>query len=67
MTICITRGIVRGKALVMVENVGFNNVDEVIEHLMSRLPDTIASRSLVQIRIENKDKGLSRDYSRMVK
>lgn len=57
----------RGKVLVTVENVGFNNVDEVIEHLMSRIPDTIPARSLVQIRIENKDKGQSRDYSRMVK
>lgn len=56
----------RGKILAKVENVGFNNVDEVIEHLMLQLPDTIPARTMVQIRIENKDKGQTQDYSRMV-
>lgn len=56
----------RGKVIVKVEDVGFNNVDEVIEYLMARIPETVPTRSLVQIRIENKDKGQSRDYSRMV-
>lgn len=57
----------RGKALVKVEDVGFNNVNDVIEYLMARMPDTIPARTMVQIRIENKDKGQTKDYSRIVK
>lgn len=57
----------RGKVLASVEDIGFNNVEEVINKLMSMIPDTIPSRSLVQIRIENKDKDQKQDYTRMVK
>ena len=56
----------KGKILASVENIGFNNVEEVISHLMKELPDTIPPRSMVQIRIENKDKGQKQDYTRMV-
>ena len=56
----------KGKILAKVEDVGFNNVEEVIEYLMKELPDTIPPRSMVLIRIENKDKGQKQDYTRMV-
>ena len=49
-----------------VEDVGFNNVEDVINQLMKNLPETIPSRSMVQIRIENKDKKQTKDYTRMV-
>ena len=57
----------RGKVVATIEDIGFNNVEEVIDKLMSLKPDTIPSRTMVQIRIENKDKGQSQDYSRMIK
>lgn len=56
----------KGKILASVEDIGFNNIEEVIAHLMKDLPDTIPPRSMVLIRIENKDKGQKQDYSRMV-
>ena len=56
----------RGKVLATVEDLGFNNIEEVISHLMKELPDTIPPRTMVQIRIENKDKGQKQDYTRMV-
>ena len=57
----------RGKVMVTVEDVGFNNVEQVIIELMKQLPKTIPSRSTVQIRIENKDKHQTQDYTRTVK
>ncbi len=57
----------RGRIISSVEDVGFNNVEEVIKVLMKDLPDTIPTRSMVQIRIENKDKQQTKDYSRIVK
>ena len=56
----------RGKILASVEDIGFNNIEEVISHLMKELPDTIPPRTMVQIRIENKDKRQKQDYTRMV-
>lgn len=56
----------KGAVLASVEDIGFNNVEEVIANLMKNLPDTIPPRSMVQIRIENKDKGQKQDYTRMV-
>ena len=56
----------RGKILASVEDIGFNNIEEVISYLMKELPDTIPPRTMVQIRIENKDKGQKQDYTRMV-
>ena len=57
----------RGKIIATIEDVGFNNVNEIIDKLMEELPDTIPSRAMVQIRIENKDKGLKQDYTRIIK
>ena len=57
----------RGKVLAKVEDVGYNNVNEIINELMSRIPETIPSKTLVQIRIENKDKNETQDYTREVK
>ena len=56
----------KGKILVSVEDIGFNNIEEVIAHFMKDLPETIPPRSMVQIRLENKDKGLKQDYTRMI-
>lgn len=55
----------KGKILASVEDIGFNNIEEVISTLMKQLPDTIPARTMVQIRIENKDKGQIQDYTRM--
>ena len=57
----------RGKIMATVEDVGFNNVEQVIIELMKKIPSTIPSRSTVQIRIENKDKKQTQDYIRMVR
>lgn len=57
----------RGKKIYMIEDVGFNNINEVIDTLMKHVPDTIPVRSTVQIRIENLDKKQSKDYMRIVK
>ena len=56
----------KGKILASVEDIGFNNIEDVIAHLMKDLPDTIPPRSMVLIRIENKDKGQKQDYTRMI-
>lgn len=57
----------KGKILASVEDIGYNNIEEVITYLMKDLPDTIPPRSMVLIRIEIKDKNLKQDYQRMVK
>ena len=57
----------KGKILASVEDIGFNNIEEVISHLMKNLPDTIPSRSMVLIRIENKDKGQKQDFTRLIR
>ena len=57
----------RGKVLVKVEDVGFNNVDEIIARLMSELPETVPERSMVSIRIDNIDKGQTQYYERQVR
>jgi len=56
----------KGRILGTVEDIGFNNIEEVITHLMGQLPETVPSRSMVLIRIENKDKGQKQDFQRMV-
>lgn len=56
----------RGKIMATVEDIGFHNVDEVIDKLMFLLPKTLPARTMVQIRLENKDKGQTQDYSRMI-
>ena len=45
----------------------WSHVNEIIKELMSRIPETIPSKTLVQIRIENKDKNETQDYTREVK
>ena len=57
----------KGKILASVEDIGFNNIEEVISHLMKNLPDTIPSRSMVLIRIENKDKGQKQDFTKLIR
>ena len=57
----------KGKVISKVEDVGFNNVEQVINRLMRDLPEDIPSRSQVQIRIENIDKHQSQDYTRTIK
>ena len=57
----------RGKILAEIEDIGYNNIEQVIDVLMKQLPDTIPSRTMVQIRIVIKDKNQSQDYIRMVK
>ena len=57
----------RGAKLATVEDIGFNNIEEVITFLMKDLPGTIPPRSMVQIRIENKDKNQKQDFTRMVR
>lgn len=57
----------RGKILASVEDIGFNNIEEIIKKLMEDLPETLPSRTMVQIRIENVDKKLKKDYTRMIR
>ena len=61
------RGIVffRGRALGKVEDIGFNNVQEVIDTLVPYIPDDVPQRSMLQFRIENLDKGETAVYERM--
>lgn len=63
----LMRGIVffRGRALGKVEDIGFNNVQEVIETLVPFIPDDVPPRSMLQFRIENIDKGETAVYERM--
>ncbi len=57
----------RGKVLCKVEDVGFNNVDEIISRLMADVPDEIPNRSILNIRIDNVDKGQKQFYERQVR
>lgn len=63
----LMRGIVffRGRALGKVEDIGFNNVQEVIDTLVPYIPDDVPQRSMLQFRIENLDKGETAVYERM--
>ena len=55
----------RGKVLGEVQDIGFNNVDEVIAALVPFVPDDVPVRSMVQFRIENCDKQQTAIYERM--
>ena len=46
----------QGRKLAELTDVGFNNVDEVIDKLVEQLPDDIPHRSMVMFKIENQDK-----------
>lgn len=56
----------RGRKLYQIEDVGFNNVDEIINRLMKEIPETVPSRTMVLLKIENLDKGQVQTYSRVV-
>lgn len=55
----------RGKMLGEVQDIGFNNVDEVIQSLIPFISDEIPLRSMLQFRIENVDKQQTAIYERM--
>lgn len=49
------RAYFRGEVLAEVSDIGFNNVDEVIDRLAQKLPGTIPEKCAVQFRIKNVD------------
>jgi len=55
----------RGKLLGELQDIGFNNVDEVINSLIKFIPDDIPVRSILQFRITNVDKDQTVVYERM--
>lgn len=55
----------RGRELGKIEDIGYNNVDEMIGKLVAFVPEDVPQRSMVQIKIENVDKGQSVVYERM--
>jgi len=55
----------RGRKLGEVEDIGFNNVDEIIKRLVPFVPDNVPVRSMVQFKIENVDKEQTAIYERM--
>ena len=55
----------RGAMLGMVEDTGFNNVEQIIERLVKFVPDDVPSRSNVMFRITNLDKKQTAIYERM--
>lgn len=56
----------KGKPLAEIEDIGFTNIDQIIDALMKKVPDDLPNRVLVLIRIENVDKGQTQEYSRMI-
>lgn len=54
----------RGRELGKVEDIGFNNVDEIIRTLVPFVPDDVPNRSIVHFKIENLDKGEMMVYTR---
>ena len=55
----------RGRKLAELTDIGFNNVDEVIDKLVEQLPEDIPQRSMVMFKIENQDKNQTVVYERM--
>jgi integrase len=55
-----------GKVVAKVEDIGFNNVDEVIDKLMGEI-EGIPERSTIQIKIENVDKEQTQLYERQIR
>lgn len=53
-----------GQKVAELEDVGFNNVDEVIERLAAMLPEEIPMRSMVMFKVTNMDKGQTVVYQR---
>ena len=58
------RAYFRGEVLAEVSDIGFSNVDEVIDRLAKRLPGTIPEKCAVQFRIRNVDTGREVVYER---
>ncbi len=54
----------RGGLLGKVEDIGFNNVDEIIKTLVPYIPDTVPMRSIVMFRITNVDKQQTAIYEK---
>lgn len=54
----------RGRELGQVQDIGFNNVDEIIRTLVPFVPDDVPNRSIVHFKIENLDKGEMVVYTR---
>ena len=54
----------KGQKVAELQDVGFNNVDEVIDRLVSMLPEEIPNRSIVMFKITNMDKDLTAVYQR---
>jgi len=52
----------RGRLLGQIQDIGFNNVDEVISRLVEFIPDDIPVRSICQFKIENLDKHQTQIY-----
>ena len=55
----------RGKMLHEIEDIGFNNKEEVISRLYEYVPEDIPERSMLQFKIENKDRSQVAVYERM--
>lgn len=54
----------RGKLLSELQEIGFNNKEEVIDKLVAFIPEEIPSRSMLQFKVENVDKGQVAVYER---
>lgn len=52
----------RGRLLGQIQDIGYNNVDEVISRLIKYIPDDIPTRSICQFKIENLDKHQTQIY-----
>lgn len=55
----------RGRLLHEIEDIGFNNKEEVIAELAKYIPKDIPERSMIQFKVENKDKDQLAIYERM--
>lgn len=51
--------------LVEIEDIGFNNKEEVISRLYEYVPEDIPERSMLQFKIENRDRSQVAVYERM--
>lgn len=55
----------RGQLLHELQEIGFNNKEEVIDKLSEFVPEEIPNRSMLQFKVENVDKGQIAIYERM--
>ncbi len=56
----------RGRLLGQVQDIGFNNVDEVMARLAEFVPDDIPDRSVCQFKVENLDKHQTQIYEHRI-